>query len=257
MKFPFFKYQGSGNDFVMLDNRQAAISLDKEEVARMCHRRFGIGADGLILIEAAAQADFYMRYFNADGGESSFCGNGGRCAVSFAHFMGIISDKTCFEAADGFHEGFIDGEDFIRLKMCDTGLPQKTAQGYFLDTGSPHLIVFCENPDEVDVFSVGRNLRQQAGPQGVNVNFVSMHGDNIRIRTYERGVEDETLSCGTGVTASVLTAQVVFGLAEKIRVETMGGILEVSSRNTSYGFESVFLSGPARQVYAGSWQLVE
>ena len=257
MEIPFFKYQGAGNDFVMLDNRQGAISLSKEEVARMCHRRFGIGADGLILIEATAEADFYMRYFNADGGESSFCGNGGRCSVSFAHFLGMISDITRFEAADGLHEGFIDGEDLIRLKMCDTGLPQKTAQGYFLDTGSPHLIVFCENPDEVDVFSVGRNLRKQAGPEGVNVNFVSVFGDNIRIRTYERGVEDETLSCGTGVTAAVLTAQLVFNLAEKVRAETRGGTLEVRSRNTGHGFESVFLSGPAGQVFAGSWQFYE
>lgn len=254
MAINFFKYEGCGNDFIMLDNRQGVFQFRKEEVARLCHRRFGIGADGLILLEKCESADFYMKYFNSDGGESSFCGNGGRCIAAFAQFLGIISDQTRFAAADGMHGASISG-DQVRLKMKDTGFPLKTDYGHFLDTGSPHMVLFYPDLHTLDVVQLGRQIRQQWGPEGVNVNFVSIQNQSLLIRTYERGVEDETLACGTGVTAAAIVARYLQDdFPESVSVQARGGMLEVECQKTDSGYRSVFLSGPARLVYTGIWE---
>ena len=262
----FYKYQGTGNDFVMIDDRtQAFDETDHERIAFLCHRRFGIGADGLILLRNKADFDFEMVYFNADGRPSSMCGNGGRCTVAFAKFLGLIDSQTRFLAVDGPHEARLEDDGTVRLKMIDVAAPQEAEVGeedVFLHTGSPHHVHFLdptEHPTlaEFNVFAAGHDIRydQAYDPAGTNVNFVQVPADPSQpwpVRTYERGVEDETLSCGTGVTAVALAAS-QRGAASPVRLRTQGGELEVSfEQRPDGGFTNVWLCGPAVQVFGGA-----
>jgi diaminopimelate epimerase len=249
----FFKYQGTGNDFVMIDNRLGGFDDSIKNVEFLCHRRFGIGADGLILIENAEGFDFKMRYFNADGKEGSMCGNGGRCAVKFALDL-CIFEKTCsFIAVDGPHHATVENDE-VSLGMIDVeGIFDET-NGYFLNTGSPHLVIFEEDLDNLDVKTKGAAIRYSdywLSKGGVNVNFVQIiDNENIKVRTYERGVEDETFSCGTGVTAAAIAASIKKGLCQKIKIQTLGGKLKVSFE-IGQKFSEILLKGPALFVFEG------
>ncbi|NHE59290.1 diaminopimelate epimerase [Cyclobacterium plantarum] len=257
MDIRFYKYQGTGNDFIMVDGREFSLGDDPiSQIKHLCHRKFGIGADGLILLQEKAGYDFEMCYYNADGSQS-MCGNGARCAVAFASFLGIITDKTHFLAIDGPHQASISGE-WVALEMGDVQKIQPLGEEFFVDTGSPHHIVFVEELQQHDVLGNGKKIRHdvQRYPQGTNVNFVQALAKNhIQVRTFERGVEDETLSCGTGVTACAL----VYGAQQQqnsIKITTLGGNLEVRfTEDNKGGFKNIVLAGPAKQVFSGNISL--
>ncbi len=256
MTIEFYKYQGTGNDFVMIDNRLE--SFDKTNTAlieHLCDRRFGIGADGLILLENHPTSDFKMVYYNADGNQSSMCGNGGRCITAFANYLGIIKNKTTFEAIDGAHHAVIEG-DVIKLKMQDVKSIEPYEHHLFLNTGSPHHVQMEFDLEILDVKTKGSRIRYGAPyyKEGSNVNFVKkLCEDEFLVRTYERGVEDETLSCGTGVTAVAL-AMNYNGETEKnlVKLQTRGGLLQVSFEKEGEGYKNIWLIGPAAQVFKGS-----
>ncbi|MCO6486893.1 MAG: diaminopimelate epimerase [Phaeodactylibacter sp.] len=253
----FSKYQGTGNDFILVDQRERRYLKvsDREAIARLCHRRFGIGADGLILLQGHADYNFEMIYFNADGGQGSMCGNGGRCIVAFAGSLGAIGEQCRFLAVDGPHEARIRPNGWVELKMNDVVDVEKGAGFYFLDTGSPHYVEFVGNLEQVDVCRRGREIRysERFKKEGTNVNFVEPAHGGIAVATYERGVEDETLSCGTGVTASAIA----YFLARPDRgpqlvpIHTKGGMLEVRFTPSSHGFTDIWLCGPAVRVFEG------
>ena len=257
MTLRFEKYQATGNDFVMIDNREGKFELNNQAlVARLCHRQFGIGADGLILIEASDVASFRMVYFNADGAPGSFCGNGSRAATRFAESLGLIRESGSLEAYDGIHQAKI-GKNVITMSMADVQNGRKILDGTFIDTGSPHYVVFRESLEAIDVFTEGKRFREDEAfsPAGTNVNFVAIKDKQlISVRTFERGVENETLSCGTGVTASAMIAARDLG-NHQIGVETLGGTLEIMFEKTSEGFKDVFLTGPAEKVYSGKIEI--
>lgn len=252
----FYKYQGTGNDFIMLDNRNEQFTPTTEYIAFLCHRRFGIGADGLILIEKDATYDFRMVYYNSDGNEGSMCGNGGRCAVKFAYDLGIFTEKTTFIAVDGEHEAVVDGEN-VSLKMIDVTTVEQQANFDFMNTGSPHYVTFKENLANLDVFTEGKAIRysdEWMKRGGTNVNFVELQKENtISVRTYERGVEDETYSCGTGVTACAIAAYLNFHYQPPIKIRVLGGNLTVDfkAKSTSQ-FGDIYLIGPAVRVFEGN-----
>ena len=254
MKLPFYKYQGTGNDFVLIDNRQNIFPKnDTKLIAHLCDRRLGVGGDGLILIEEDADVDFKMVYFNADGKESTMCGNGGRCIVQFAKYLNVISDKTTFNAVDGLHTAHIIGAE-VALGMINVSEVRKTENGVFLNTGSPHHIQMVEGIDTFNVFENGRSIRNEVyGAEGANVNFVEQISENnFKVRTYERGVEDETLSCGTGVTAvAIAMTELESTNAATITLQTLGGILKVSFTKVNGVYKNVVLQGPALQVFKG------
>ncbi len=259
----FHKYQGTGNDFVMVDNRAGTFDRRAEVlVRRLCHRRFGIGADGLILLQAHPEHDFEMIYFNADGREGSLCGNGARCTVAFAKSLGLIGTETTFLAADGPHYARLGADGLVHLQMPDVGAPQPHGDDYFLDTGSPHYVRRVADVAAADVLAEGRRLRHDPAfaPGGTNVNFVAVQPDGtLRVRTYERGVEAETFSCGTGVTAVALVMAHCAASAEPCTLHTPGGTLRVTFARTGDGYTDVFLIGPARSVFEGrigasAWQ---
>ncbi len=257
MEIKFYKYQGTGNDFIMIDNRSLSFPKNNTSyIARLCDRRFGIGADGLILLEDHPEFDFTMVYFNSDGNPSSMCGNGGRCITRFAESLGIIAEHATFEAVDGPHEATIQG-DLVSLKMGDVSNITTTAEAVFLDTGSPHHVALVDNLDKWNVKEKGASIRYGMYHQeGANVNFVEPNGDNaFSVRTYERGVEDETLSCGTGVTA-VAIAMHASGktTSEVVRLHTPGGDLSVRFKKQGDLYTQVFLEGPAEMVYEGIWK---
>ena len=265
MKMHFFKYEGAGNDFVVVDNRNGGFVPSREHIAALCDRRFGIGGDGLMLLEKGnAACDFRMRYFNSDGGEASMCGNGGRCISLFAAHAGVAGDRMTFVAEDGMHSAEILARSgmsgVVSLRMAEpTGL-RKTAGGWFVNTGVPHLVRFVEDVAVVDVETEGRRLRNlpefvPAG--GVNVNFVQVLGkDSLRVRTYERGVEHETLACGTGAVASAVAASMAVAKGvECFAIEVLGGRLGVAFRTDDNRFEEVTLTGPARRVFEGSFDV--
>ena len=257
MEIPFYKYQGTGNDFIMIDNRQHLFNKnDSKLVAQLCDRKFGIGADGLILLEEHPTLDFSMVYYNADGNLSSMCGNGGRCIAHLAKNLGIVSSETKFEAIDGLHSAEVHG-DIVSLKMNDVKNIQITEDGVFLDTGSPHHVTIVKGLDEFPVYTEGVKVRYNIyGNAGANINFVEPLDENVfKVRTYERGVEDETLSCGTGVTAVAL-AMFELGKAttENITLRTPGGELKVRFKKSSNGYTDVFLEGPATFVFKGIWK---
>lgn len=253
MERTFFKYQGTGNDFVMIDDRSETFeNQNLKLVSRLCDRKFGIGADGLILIRTHPDFDFEMIYFNADGSQS-MCGNGARCAVAFAGFLGIIEGKTRFLAIDGPHEAILKG-DKVELLMGDvSGVFQKSGD-CFVNTGSPHHVRFVKNIQQYPVFDEGKAIRYNPdyAPGGTNVNFVEPISEGeIFVRTYERGVENETLSCGTGVTAAAIVYAKEKEAAE-VKIKTLGGELSVRfHKKTDGSFNQIWLIGPAEQVFEG------
>lgn len=251
----FTKYQGTGNDFILVDNRKKNFSANSEEIKAMCYRRFGIGADGLILLETSESADFRMVYFNSDGAESTFCGNGGRCISHFAVQLGIVTENRdfTFMAKDGRHTARVEGSK-VFLQMKDVDFIQFTGDGFFLDTGSPHFVQWVEDIEKFPVFEKGRIIRNSPPylKNGVNVNFVEKQRGEIYVRTYERGVENETLSCGTGVTAAALVSS-IFGYTSPIKVQTPGGSLEVKFQSDVLHFQHIWLVGPAEPVFCGNW----
>jgi diaminopimelate epimerase len=253
MQLEFFKYQGTGNDFVMIDNRAGDFDPDDIVTVRnLCDRKFGIGADGLILIQNHPDYDFEVIYFNADGSKS-LCGNGSRCAVEFSKYLGIIENETTFLAIDGTHEAYIK-EDLVYLKMNDVEKINKQGEDYYLNTGSPHYVRFVKDVKNLSVFDEGRKVRynDQFKKEGINVNFTEWQGKgSIFVRTYERGVEDETLSCGTGVTACALVAG-LSGMESPVKVSTLGGELMISfDKKGEERFENIYLIGPAQFVFSG------
>lgn len=250
----FVKFQGTGNDFVMIDDRDERFEATPEKVSDLCHRRFGIGADGLILLRMDHSVP-RMVYFNSDGRPSTMCGNGGRCFVAFCHSLGILDTKGEFLAVDGLHRFIID-KDIVSLRMQDVDSLSDHGRDVVLDTGSPHFVRFAASVESLDVRSLGREIRYSPkyAEEGINVNFVEDLGHAIRVRTYERGVEDETLSCGTGVTAAVLAYDhTVNSRRQRLDVKTLGGDLAVSfQRGANGGYHDVWLHGPAVRVFEGS-----
>lgn len=258
MIIPFEKYQGTGNDFIMIDNRTHRFDVNDLPIPSMCHRKFGIGADGVIVIENHPSLDFHMIYFNPDGSQS-FCGNGSRCAVAYANSLGIINDETTFLSTDGDHMAHIQN-GLVELKMHDVATVERKGNDFIINTGSPHYIQFVDNVENVDIVPTARAIRYNDvyKSEGINVNFVQVLEDGIRIRTYERGVEDETLSCGTGVTAAALAAcirQNKTNQSNKTKVLSQGGELSVSFTHTESGFSNIFLVGPAKKTFEGQINL--
>ena len=257
MKILFYKYQGTGNDFVMIDNRQDTFPKnDTKLIAYLCDRRFGIGADGLILLENHAELDFKMVYYNSDGNESSMCGNGGRCLVAFAKQMNVISDEATFEAVDGLHFATIDKDGIVSLQMTDVDDIKVENNYTFLNTGSPHHVTLVDDLQNFEVKSEGSKIRYSDlyGNAGSNVNFVKQLENNIfSVRTYERGVEDETLSCGTGVTAvAIAMYKTGKSSSKEINLNVEGGKLKVKFDVENNKFTNVFLIGPATFVFEGT-----
>lgn len=256
MSLHFYKYQGTGNDFIMIDDRAESFPLSTQLIARLCHRRFGVGADGLILLQNEPGYDFRMVYFNADGEQGSMCGNGGRCTVRFAHDLGIFQEQATFMAVDGLHEATATTES-IRLKMSPVQGCEKHETYDFMDTGSPHYVAYVDDVDKTDVVTIGRAVRYgdiYGSRGGTNVNFVQVQAPNqLKVRTYERGVEDETYSCGTGVTACALSSHAHFGWESPVHIAAVGGDLQVEFRAVApCQFDDIYLIGPAVQVFKGS-----
>lgn len=256
MTINFTKYQGTGNDFVLVDDRAETFPATNQAlIAHLCDRRFGIGADGLILLRNDGELDFQMVYFNADGAEGSMCGNGGRCIVRFAHDLGLFASETHFRAVDGEHVAVVCEEE-IFLKMSDVAGIDERDGLTFLDTGSPHVVRFVDDLEAFDVVADGRRIRHGDAflPGGTNVNYAEPVDDHtLFVRTYERGVEAETFSCGTGVTAVVLAAHRQRNMPDPVFVKTLGGNLRVSFNPLlTGGFDNIYLIGPATRVFAGS-----
>lgn len=253
MKINFTKYEGNGNDFIIIDDRKEEFSEDNVlMISKLCDRKFGIGADGLILLRKHKTHDFQMIYFNSDGNESSMCGNGGRCLVSFALQLDINLKTNSFLAIDGVHKfKVVDNE--IYLKMNDVKDIVVMNGHNFLNTGSPHVVQIVENVDEINVYEQGKKIRRQFQEMnGVNVNFISFNNDIIKCRTFERGVENETLSCGTGVVAVALYLFKEKKIKDnKIIVSTNGGSLLVSFKNDGNSFHEIWLKGDINKIFDG------
>lgn len=261
MELKFYKYQGTGNDFIILDNRgKEYSSLNTSLIHTLCDRRYGIGADGLMLLNEKKSYDFEMKYYNADGNESSMCGNGGRCLVKFAYHLGIHRSTYKFMATDGEHEAEIDTNETVSLKMKDVAGVKKFKGDYLIDTGSPHYIKMVSDVMDLDVYKKGHEIRYSKDfeKEGINVNFVEQLGeeDKIIVRTYERGVEDETYSCGTGVTAAALICYHNENGFNEVEVKTLGGTLSVEFNRQEEGkYSDVWLTGPAEKVFEGVIQI--
>ncbi|MGC4038035.1 MAG: diaminopimelate epimerase [Chitinophagaceae bacterium] len=257
MELKFYKYQGTGNDFIILDNRKKEYSmLTTTMIHSLCERRYGVGADGLMLLNERNGYDFEMKYYNADGNESSMCGNGGRCLVKFAYNLGIHRSTYKFLATDGEHEAEIDTDETVSLKMKDVAGVKKFKGDYLIDTGSPHYVKMVSDVMNLDVYKKGHEIRYSKDfeKQGINVNFVEQLSDEdkIIVRTYERGVEDETYSCGTGVTAAALICYHNENGFNEVEVKTLGGTLSVEFDRLDEGkYVNVWLTGPAEKVYEG------
>ena len=257
MTIPFYKYQGTGNDFVIIDNRNGLFpKVNHSMIAKICDRRFGIGADGLLLLESHHKVDFTMVYYNADGKLGSMCGNGGRCIVHFAKYLNIIDENTVFEAVDGLHEASINNE-IVSLKMNDVETMEVKVNSVFLNTGSPHHVEMVEDLKNYNVAEKGAFIRNNTyGKEGSNINFVEKVETNLfAVRTYERGVEAETLSCGTGVTAVAIALSETNRIdANNIELHTEGGKLFVHFNKINDTYYNVYLEGPAKQVFKGEWK---
>lgn len=258
MEIKFYKYQGTGNDFVILDNRKKEYSfLTTSQIHSLCDRRYGIGADGLMLLNEKAGYDFEMKYYNADGNESSMCGNGGRCLVKFAYNLGIHRNTYKFIAIDGEHEAEIDTDETVSLKMKDVNDVKKFKGDNLLNTGSPHYVKMVNDVMSLDVYKKGHEIRysKEFEKEGINVNFVEHlpEEDKIIVRTYERGVEDETYSCGTGVTAAALICYHNENGFNDVEVKTLGGTLTVEfDRIDDTKYSNIWLCGPAEKVFEGT-----
>ena len=253
MNIPFYKYQGTGNDFIIVDNRQDVLGTYSDKlIQKLCDRRLGIGADGFIVLRDHKGYDFAMVYHNADGSQS-LCGNGSRCAVHLAKQLGIIDQEAYLLTTDGAHQAYIK-EDLIHVQLGDVAQIQALPDGYWLTTGSPHYVAWVEDWEGLDVYKAGKQIRNSPPfqKQGVNVNFVRLEKANtLSVRTYERGVEDETLSCGTGVTAAALVASTK-GYVSPVTIKTQGGTLQVRfTKENSQHFQDIYLIGPAKMVFQG------
>jgi diaminopimelate epimerase len=255
----FSKYQGTGNDFVIIDQMKVVHDLTQEEIRRLCDRRFGVGADGVMLLRPSEVADFTMVYYNADGNESSMCGNGGRCLVHFAHENKYIENTATFMAVDGLHSAELLNEGrIVSLRMNDVTSVRNSDNAYILDTGSPHYVRFGEDVEGADLIKEGRAIRYNSEfkKEGINVNLAEIKNDSIFVRTYERGVEDETLSCGTGVTATVIAAAASGKVSgNEVRVLTRGGELAIRFTKKNNIYTDIRLIGPAVCVFKGETEI--
>lgn len=259
MKIHFVKYHGAGNDFIIIDNR-VPVQLSSFQIAHLCHRRYGIGADGLMLINSGFDgSDFEIKYYNSDGYEGSLCGNGSRCAVDFAFKLGICFEETQFSAFDGVHHGSILPNGRIRVTMQDVSQIQTFSDGWYLNTGSPHFVIFVSDIQNFDVFEIGKKIRFDSRfPEGTNVNFLEQIKDTLYVRTFERGVEDETLSCGTGVTAAAIINALHDHLADhkhEIKISTKGGDFTIYFLKKQDYFSDIVLEGPVQLVFQGEYDL--
>ena len=256
MKIHFYKYQAAGNDFVLIDNRSIKLSLAPEQIAQICDRKFGVGANGVILVDNDAAANFNITYINPDGSQS-LCGNGCRTAVDLASRLGMTNGKIKFNAYDGFHKAEILADGQIKIQMNDVSQIEEVFEGYSLDTGSPHFVKFVSDLDQYPVFDEGRKWRYNPHfPKGTNANFIERKdGNSIALRTYERGVEEETLACGTGATAAALAASQQ-GFESPLTIYTKGGVLTVDFKVSPSGaFSDIYLTGPAKLVFEGDLEL--
>ncbi|MBC8147958.1 MAG: diaminopimelate epimerase [Bacteroidetes bacterium] len=258
MKLEFFKYEGTGNDFIIIDNRSLCIKLKESDIAFLCDRKLGIGADGLMLLQNHNLCDFEMLYFNSDGKQSTMCGNGGRCISAFANYLGISSGNLSFDAIDGEHLAKVKKLDnkvsIVDLKMTDVDTFAMKGKEFFIDSGSPHHIKFVKDIENYNVFKKGEKIRHSEDYEnigGTNVNFVEEFENYIFVRTFERGVEDETLSCGTGVTAAAIATAIKNGENKTFKIKTKGGDLEVQFETSDNIFKNVWLNGAATFVYSG------
>ena len=260
IRLPFVKYHGTGNDFIVLDNRSGSVKLSPAEIKGLCDRHRGIGADGLMELVGSGTHDFGMKYYNADGLEGTMCGNGGRCISAYAADLGIVGDSARFLAIDGEHRARIGKEEAgsrtVSVSLNDvTGVRAKGSETFILDTGSPHFVRFVTSFEHIDVRRDGMEIRwdRQFQPGGINVNFVVADGSNLEVRTFERGVEEVTLSCGTGVTAAAIAAAASMDNGEYTwDIRTEGGHLTVSFRKVNGAFREVWLTGPAQRVFEGA-----
>lgn len=260
MQIEFYKYQGTGNDFVMIDNRSGDFPKENVQlVAHLCDRRFGIGGDGLILLENDSDTDFRMVYYNSDGNQGSMCGNGGRCLVAFAKKLNVIKNGCTFIATDGLHQATIDENGLVSLKMIEVSDVNIQSEYVFLNTGSPHHVQMVEDLENYNVKEKGAKIRygELYGKAGSNINFVKqINADTFSLRTYERGVEDETLSCGTGATAAAIAMNATGKTnSTSIHLNVQGGKLEVSFDKKDNQFTNVFLKGPAEFVFKGQIEI--
>ncbi len=264
MKLNFFKYEGAGNDFILIDNRNKISSslINTETIKKLCNRHFGIGADGLMVLELKNGFDFEMRYFNADGREGSMCGNGGRCIVAFAKHLNLIQTETNFLAVDGPHYATIsENANWVSLQMIDVQEISSDEEAFVLNTGSPHYVLQVNDLASINVYEIGKSIRnnENYSINGINVNFVEDFGDHYFVRTYERGVENETFACGTGVTAVSMAMAKKKGLIGNIKnsIKVPGGNLSVTFNYDRKIFSNVFLEGPATFVFEGSIEIKE
>ncbi len=251
MKLEFYKYQATGNDFIMINNMDGRYdSFSVKYIPMLCDRKFGVGADGLIILKKDRDSSFYVDYYNADGTQS-FCGNGARCSVAFARQIGLIHDQATFGAIDGMHFAEFLGDD-VKLEMSVTDKIGVEGEDFVLNTGSPHYCRFDQT--QPDIIALGREIRysEKYTEEGINVNTIRIDNKGLSVQTYERGVENETLSCGTGVTACALIAIAKKGLESPVRVQTKGGTLYVEATVHEGGFNNVFLVGPAKFVFKGA-----
>jgi len=261
VKTPFYKYQGAGNDFILIDNRKMTVNHhDPALIARLCDRRFGIGGDGMMFLQSLNGYDFEMVYYNADGKPSSMCGNGGRCIVAFAKYLGIIDTETDFLAVDGPHHAKIsENGNWVSLHMIDVQELTRDAAAYVLNTGSPHYVEVVKDLETKDVYHDGYAIRNNATyeAEGINVNFVEPIDDGYFVRTFERGVEDETYACGTGVTAVALAMAKHHNQTGHITtpIKVLGGNLNIRFDYDGQVFTNIFLEGPAVQVFAGEVEI--
>ncbi|MES2456623.1 MAG: diaminopimelate epimerase [Bacteroidota bacterium] len=257
MDIQFFKYQGTGNDFILIDHRGSPLQdINYDMIKTLCDRRFGIGGDGLMFLTTHESYDFEMHYFNADGRPGSMCGNGGRCIVAFAKFLGVIDRETKFLAVDGPHYAKIsESGEWVDLQMIDIDTINRDGEAYVLNTGSPHYVIEQEDLKSFDVYRTGKAIRNNGtyAEKGINVNFVEDQGDHLFVRTFERGVEDETYACGTGVTAVALAMAQHKQQSGHIEtpVKVLGGDLKITFDYDGSRFTDVFLCGPAKQVFEG------
>jgi len=256
MHIDFHKYHGTGNDFIMINGMEDLSIreyLTEDKINHICHRRFGIGADGLIILAPDSESDFYMVYYNSDGRISSMCGNGSRCAVKYAHSLAYIKDSCTFNAIDGLHKGIVSANS-ISVLMSDVSQVNQSNGDYVMDTGSPHYVTFLEDVDTIDIINDAHKIRysETYKNDGINVNFVKRANDHIQVRTYERGVEDETYSCGTGVVASAIASKIGDSNSESsVDIRTLGGHLNVSFEHTKGIYKNIWLTGPAVKVFKG------
>jgi diaminopimelate epimerase len=256
MILKFKKYQGTGNDFIIVDNRKNIINKkDSNGIKFLCDRKFGIGADGFMLLEDHPELDFNMIYFNSDGNESTLCGNGARCIVAFANDLGITGNDIEFAAIDGTHKATIEN-NCIGIHMQDVTDSIIIDGNYIINTGSPHFVTFLTNVRNLNVYEQGKKIRysDQFKEKGINVNFAEIQKNGLFLRTYERGVENETLSCGTGAVAASIATHLLSSNEGQgfYNISTPGGELQVSFNYNNGVFNNIWLNGPANYVFEGN-----